>query len=78
MHPGNHLWMRTNTELARRFEREAQAFAEGLLIDEDEMREAGLEAARDIAEHFGVPEEIVRVQGTLLYLEQGSWELRTG
>ena len=37
--PGNHLCMRTNAELARRLEREAEAFAEELYVD-DETREA--------------------------------------
>lgn len=60
LHPGNHLWMQEHTQLGRRVEREAEEFAGGLLVDESEALEQGLVETWDLAEHFGVPEELVR------------------
>ena len=60
LHPGNHLWIRQHTDIARGFEREAEDFACGLLIDVDEARAAGFIASWEVAEHFGVPDEMVR------------------
>ena len=65
MHPGNHLWLRSRTLLATPFEREAEDFAYGLLVDEEEAMGQGLTTAGEFAEYFGVPVEMVRVQGRL-------------
>ena len=66
MHPGNHLEQRAHTELPRPWEREAEDFAHALLVDEDEALAAGFVYAWEVAEHFGVPPELVRVQARLL------------
>ncbi len=58
--------MRSKTNLGNRLEREADEFAEALLIDQGEAFEQGLTGAWEIAEYFGVPEEMVRVQPALL------------
>lgn len=60
LHPGNHLWMQEHTQLGRRVEREAEEFAGALLVDESEALEEGLVEPWNLAEHFGVPEEMVR------------------
>ena len=65
LHCGNHMWMRLNTMLTIPLEREAEEFAYALLVDEDEARRLGMTEAWEIAEHFGIPEEVVRVQGRL-------------
>ena len=62
MHPGNHLWMRMHTSLAHPFEREAEDFAGTLLVDAHEAMEAGLVHSWEVAEHFGVPDEMIRLQ----------------
>ena len=62
MHPGNHLELRAHTDLPRPWEREADEFAHALLVDEDEALEAGFVYAWEVAEHFGVPGEVVHVQ----------------
>ena len=65
MHPGNHLELRARTDLPRPWEREADEFAHALLVDEQEALEAGFVYAWEVAEHFGVPGELVRVQARL-------------
>ncbi len=62
LHPGNHLWIRRNTGLVHRFEREAEDFAAGLLIDPREAREEGFRESWEVAHHFGVPAEIIQLQ----------------
>lgn len=62
LHPGNHLWMRLNTGLGSRLEREAEDFAHALLLDAREALDEGLAKAWQIAEHFGVPAELVLLQ----------------
>jgi Zn-dependent peptidase ImmA (M78 family) len=67
LHSGvNTIWLQARTLLADRLERQAEDFAWGLLVDEEEARRLGLREPWEIAEHFGVPEEIVR--GRLDYL----------
>ncbi|MYB40679.1 MAG: ImmA/IrrE family metallo-endopeptidase [Chloroflexi bacterium] len=66
MHPGNHVEHSAHTELPRPWEREAEDFAHALLVDEDEALAAGFVYAWEVAEHFGVPPELVRVQARLL------------
>ena len=36
LHPGNQLWLRAHTMLAIPYERQAEQFAYGLLVDEEE------------------------------------------
>ncbi len=62
MHPGNHLWTRKHTGLAHRYEREAEDFAHTLLLDVREVVERGLTNSWQVAEYFGVPEEVLRLQ----------------
>ena len=60
LHPSNHVWIRRHTDLARGFEREAEDFACGLLVDVEEARAEGLVTSWEVAEHFGVPDEMIR------------------
>ena len=62
LHPGNHLWMRGHTLLGHRVGREAEEFAGALLMDGREALEQGLVHPWEMAEYFGVPEEMVRKQ----------------
>ena len=62
LHPGNHLWMQDYTLLGHRVEQEAEEFTGALLVDEREALEQGLVHSREVAEYFGVPEEMVRKQ----------------
>ena len=55
MHPGNHSWLRAHTWLTVGWEREAEHFAYGLLVDEDEALAERLPTLVQIAEHFGIP-----------------------
>ena len=61
LHPGNHLWIRLHTGLAQRFEREAEDFARALLVDAWEAAQAGLTQSWEVAEYFGVPDEVIQV-----------------
>ncbi len=65
LHSGNHLWIRDHTSLDGLFEREAEDFARALLMDMREAMEEGLSELWEVAEHFGVPEEMVVVQPLL-------------
>ncbi len=65
LHSGNHLWIRDHTSLGSLFEREAEDFARALLMDVDEAMEEGLSELWEVAEHFGVPEEMAWLQPTL-------------
>ncbi len=65
MHPGNHLELRAHTDLPRPWEREAEEFAHALLVDEEEALAEGFVYAWEVAEHFGVPAELVSVQARL-------------
>ena len=58
--------MRSKTKLGTRLEREADDYAEALLIDQAEAFDQGLTGTWEIAEYVGVPEEMVRVQPTQL------------
>ena len=66
MHPGNHTWTHIHTKLDYKYEREAEDFACAFLIDVQEVMEAGLTESWDVAEHFGVPDEMVRLQLPLI------------
>ncbi len=65
LHPGNHLWIRSHTALAYKYEREAEDCARALLMDVDEVMDAGLTQAWEVAEHFGIPTEKVLVQARM-------------
>ena len=65
MHPGNHSWIRFHTGLGHRFEREAEDFASSLLLDAREAVDAGLTESWELAEYFGIPDELVRLQAPL-------------
>ncbi len=60
LHPGNHLWIRRHTDLAHGFEREAEDFAHGLLVDLEEAAAVGLNNSWEVAKHFGVPVDVLR------------------
>ena len=62
----NNIWLRANSGLADKLERQAEEFAYDLLIDLDEAWDEGLETAEEVAEYFGLPPEMVRVQGSLV------------
>ena len=72
LHPGNHLWLRKNTDVPVRYEREAEDFARALLVDEREALEERLVRSWEVAEHFGVPDELVRQQASLLNAPEGA------
>ena len=55
LHPGNQLWLRAHTMLAIPYERQAEQFTYGLLVDEREVLLERLRAASEVAGHFGVP-----------------------
>ena len=65
LHPGNHLRLRKHTDLTRRYEREAEDFAQALLVDEGEALAEGLTQSWELAEHFGVPDELIQLQRPL-------------
>ncbi len=65
MHPGNHLWVYKHTMLGWKLEREANDFAHTLLMDGREAVKEGLTRSWEVADHFGVPEEMVRLQPPL-------------
>lgn len=60
LHVGNQYWIQMNTELDHGFEREAEDFAFGLLVDPREAAAEGCVHSWQVAEHFGVPDERVR------------------
>jgi Zn-dependent peptidase ImmA (M78 family) len=66
MHPDNLLRVGRETGLGHRFEREANDFAHALLMDGREAVRAGLTHSWEVAEHFGVPDEIVQLQPPLV------------
>ena len=55
LHPGNQIWLRSRTGLAIPFEREAEDFAYGMLVDEAEVLEERLGTLAEVSEHFGIP-----------------------
>ena len=65
LHSGNHLWIRDHTSLGGLFEREAEEFARALLMDVREAMEEGLREVWEVAEHFGVPDEMVLLQAPM-------------
>ena len=62
LHPWKPFWMYGRLLFGRHFEQEAEEFAGALLMDEREALEQGLVDPWEVAEYFGVPEELVRVQ----------------
>jgi hypothetical protein len=70
LHCGNQLWFRDWQETSvLRQEREADEFAAHILMPETELERLGNPTTWDIAEYFGVPEEL-----TTLRLEQFATE----
>ena len=65
LHTGNHLWIRDHTSLGGLYEREAEDFARALLVDVDEAMAEGLSELWEVAEHFGVPQEMAWLQPPL-------------
>ena len=65
LHSGNHLWIRDHTSLGGIYEREAEDFARALLMDVAEAMAQGLSELWEVAEHFGVPEEMAWLQPPL-------------
>ena len=65
LHTGNHLWIRDHTSLGGLYEREAEDFARALLVDVDEAMAEGLSEVWEVAEHFGVPQELAWLQPPL-------------
>ena len=61
----NHVWLRANSGLADKLERQAENFAYALLVDEDEALDEGLETVHGIAGFYGVPPERAWVQSRL-------------
>ena len=55
LHPGNIARLRVRKMQGMPFEREAEQFAYGLLVDEDEALAERLPAVANVAEHFGIP-----------------------
>ena len=72
LHPGNHLWIRRHTDLARAFEREAEDFAYALFVDATEAAAEGLVYSWEVAEHFGVPDELVRLRTPSFAVDPGT------
>ena len=64
----NTIWLRTYTLLSDKFERQAEDFAFHLLVDLEEARAEGLTDAVLIAERYGVPVEMVHIQGRTDYI----------
>lgn len=60
LHVGNQFWIRRHTDLGRGFEREAEDFAFGLLVDPREAAAEGCIHSWEVAEYFGVPDERVQ------------------
>lgn len=60
LHVGNQFWIRRNTDLGHGFEREAEDFAFGFLVDPREAAAEGCVYSWQVAELFGVPDERVR------------------
>ena len=55
LHPGNHLWLRAHSMLAVPYERQAEQFTFGVLVDEAEVRAERLRTLAEVAGRFGVP-----------------------
>ena len=68
----NAVWLRARTGLVDRFERQAEDFAFHLLVDLEEARAEGLMDAALIAERYGVPVEMIHLQGRTDYITRNS------
>ena len=67
LHPGNHVWLRAHTMLTIPYERQAEEFAYGLLVDEAEAATERLPTLAHVADYFGVP------MGTVLATAPEVW-----
>jgi hypothetical protein len=78
LHCGNQLWFRDWQETCvLRQEREADEFAAHILMPETELEKLGNPTTWDIAEHFGVPEELatLRLEQFATERERECWPL---
>ena len=66
LHSSNRLWLRAHTLLSDKLERQAETFAYNLLVNEAEILSEGLKTTPEIAAYFGIPAEMVQVQGRLV------------
>ena len=62
----NQVWLRTCTQLPDKLEAQADRLAFHLLVDQAEAIREGLNDVGQIAEYYGVPVEMVAVQGRLV------------
>ena len=62
----NLVWLNKHTKFGPKFEREADEYAYHLAVSEEEIGSEGLKTAPEIAAYFGVPVEMVEVQGRLV------------
>ncbi len=58
----NNIWLRANSGLADKLEREGEDFAFHLLVDKDEALNEGLGTVQEVATYFGVPAGFLAVQ----------------
>ena len=70
MHPGNHPWIWIHTSLGPRLEREAEDFACALLVDGREAAAGCMVQSWQVAVHFGVPDEMVRLRARHVFESQ--------
>jgi hypothetical protein len=78
LHCGNQLWFRDWQETSvLRQEREADEFAAHILMPEEELKEFDRLSTWDIAEYFGVPEELatLRLKQFATDKERERWQL---
>ena len=78
LHCGNQLWFRDwqETSVVKQ-EREADEFAAHLLVPENELEKLGKSTAWEVAEYFGIPEEIAvsRLGQFATERERERWDL---
>ena len=65
LHSGNHLCIRDHTSLGSPFELEAEDSARALPMDVREAMKEGLGQFWEVAEPFGVPDEMVLLQAPM-------------
>ncbi len=62
MHSTNYLWLRIETNLDGKLERQAEEFAYALLIDENEAHSEGITDVNSLATYFKVPSHIIQTR----------------
>ena len=73
LHPSNHLWLRAHSLLAMPYERQAEQFTYGVLVDEAEVRAERLRTLAEVAAHFGVPIHALLEHGPELWGQTRLW-----